>query len=245
MPLQSDLYKYHSDNFRSVGCAFESVTGAARDAIRARDTPGVRALTFSAALLLGAKIECRLKKLLFEPASFTDAERSLVTSPRNQIQRWSIAIDVGFRRRYNVWRLDEASVGADTAARHRFLHDTLATSLRPIVEVRNRLAHGQWEHALNSNETDLSPDLHTQLMAESVETLSIKDRVSFHYSRIIEDLIISAAAFERDYTASVDKLRQVLTSLECADFEQYEDAILRRSTEGRARRLAVEAGQRS
>lgn len=239
MADRSVLYRYHCDNFRSVGRAFESVTGAARDSIRSRDAAAVRALTFSAALLLGAKIECRLKKLLFEPASFTDLERTLVTSSRSQIRRWSTAIDVGFRRRYNVWRLDEPSVGADVAERHRLLHDTLETSLRPIVTIRNRLAHGQWEHVLNSNETDLSPDVQTLLTSETVETLSIKDRISYHYSRIIEDLVISAAAFERDYAASVEKLSQALQALDLADFAQYEAKILHRSAVGKARRLAA------
>lgn len=239
MVNRATLYRVHCENFRSVGKAFESVTGAARQAIRSRDSDAVTALTYSSALLLGAKIECRLKRLIFEPASFTETERIQVTGSRSQIDRWSAAIDVGFRRRYNVWRLDSASIGSQAVDRHEFLQQTLDAALRPVVEIRNKLAHGQWEHVLNYRETDISPDIHSLLRTETVETLSIKDRIAYHYAKIIEDLVISASAFERDYQKSVEKLQAALTNLESADFTRYEAMILRRTLAGKAKRLTA------
>ena len=127
-------------------------------------------------------------------------------------------------------------------ARYETLHDLLAFHFRPLIELRNKLAHGQWAYPLTMSRQDVSKPQLKALKAENLLTLEIKDRVAEHTCRIINDLVVSAPTFERDFDLHFGRLGEVLLALKKADYGKYESELVRRSEKGRRKREAALSG---
>lgn len=157
-----NLYKAHVKNLRAVDTALERMLRELNASLSRGDDTTSEALLKTTMLLLGAWAEDRLRKMLFEPKGFTAAEREQITSAGSQIEIWKAALELGFRKRYQIPFANLSQMLPLTPrARYAALLNIINDDLRPIIEVRNKLAHGQWVRPLNSQNDEYSPT-HTQ-----------------------------------------------------------------------------------
>jgi hypothetical protein len=96
MKTESELYCFHCANLREVARGIERVEIAARRAIATVDEVTLHALIRLYALLLGAWAECRLKKLLYEPSGFDQADRAKIRAVSDQHGRWRATVEYLF-----------------------------------------------------------------------------------------------------------------------------------------------------
>ena len=142
----SKLYLHHVANLREIDVALNNTARLARAAIASRDPQqSLRTLLRMYSFLIGAWAECRLRKLLHEEFGFTDPERAVVSVQSTQLEQWQETIDLAFRKHHRITQapLDERVLGVAHAARRAALHDALNNELRIVIEIRNKLAHGQ------------------------------------------------------------------------------------------------------
>jgi ribosomal protein L20 len=193
------LYKAHVKNLRAVDTAFERIVRELNASLARGDHKTADALLKTAMLLLGGWAENRLKKLLYEPNGFSGAHQASINSANSQLESWKVALEHGFRKRHNL-RSANLLVALPLTPRSHYiaLVSTLETELRPIIEVRNKLAHGQWVRALNSENTDFAPLTVALINGENAHTIKCKKRVLSNLAMIIHDLIAGNHAFERD-----------------------------------------------
>ena len=151
------LYKFHVKNICSIEIALNNSALAARSAIAEQNEPAIKSFVSLNSFLLGAWAENRLRKLLFEDSGLSDSERCTVISQSSQLEKWEKLIEVSFRKHYNVptAELNESTLPFTATARYKVLKEILDQDLRSIIEIRNKLAHGQWVYPLNSDETDI------------------------------------------------------------------------------------------
>ena len=101
-PAGSKLYKYHVSNLRSIDIAIKNTAISSRRAIAEKNHKSTDSFVRLYAFLLGAWAETRLKKLLFEPTGFQETERQLILSQTTQLDKWQKAVEVAFRKQYDV-----------------------------------------------------------------------------------------------------------------------------------------------
>jgi ribosomal protein L20 len=195
----TQLYKAHVNNLRAVDTAFERIVRELNASLARGDEKTADALLKTAMLLLGGWAENRLKKLLYEPNGFSGAHRATINSANSQLASWQVALEQGFRMRY---ALPSAALSVvlplTPRSYYNALVSTLENELRPIIEVRNKLAHGQWVRALNSDNTDFAPLTVALINGENAHTIKCKKRVLSNLAMIIHDLIAGNHAFLRD-----------------------------------------------
>ena len=150
-PSDSKLYKYHVTNLKAIQIALDQTSRLTRPAIGSGDVKTCNSLIRLFAFLIGAWAECRLMKLIYEPNSFDKADRKKIQSKKARIDQWHLAVELAFRKQYEVpkAKLSEHTLSFTAFARFRAIEDILDADLRQIVEVRNKLAHGQWIYPLN------------------------------------------------------------------------------------------------
>jgi len=149
----SKIYSQHVANLRELEAALSSVGRLAKASIAQRDPErSLGSLIRLYAFLIGAWAECRLKKLLHEEFGFTAAERGEVLKGKTQLDQWELTIDCAFRKHYRIPKaeLSERTLGVSVASRRTALRSALGTDLRIVIEIRNKLAHGQWMYPFNS-----------------------------------------------------------------------------------------------
>jgi hypothetical protein len=230
-------YEYHAANFRSVALALDQVERLGKDAIRKNDESATVTATRLYALLLAAALETRLLKLLHE-TRVRDADRTRVLSASSQRDRWAEAITSGFQHHYRVAPSQELEAKLDTTPRYRLtvLLQVVDTELRPLIEIRNTRAHGQWFYAFNHDLDALNTDLMRALNTENLRGLQHKREIAKAFANTVQDLLVSDTTFERDFDSHFKEIERRRHQLTRDDYEGYV-AFLRRRHERRHRYL--------
>lgn len=215
------LYNIHSKNLAAVDSAIKRVRHSANRAIAEGQLAVAEDFARVYAWLLAAKLETRLRKALYEPPSLEEARRDLVLSEPTQEQRWLRLIDEAFMRRYNVPR--PALLDMTPRLRRTVLTAAVTQDLLPIMQLRNKLAHGEWSVALTSAGTDVSPDLTKMLHTLNLLTLKHQDRLIGRIGDAVTDLVVSRPTFERDFDAHFRAIEDARKSIASADYQKWVD----------------------
>jgi hypothetical protein len=233
------LYKAHVKNLRAVDTALERMFRELNSSLSRSDDTTSDALLKTTMLLLGAWAEDRLRKMLYEANGFDAAERQQITAAGSQIDIWKAALERGFRKRYQIPSANLLQIlPFTTRARYEALLNVIDVDLRPIIEVRNKLAHGQWVRPLNSENDDYSPSHTQQINGENAHSVKCKHRLLEYLSQIIHDLAVGAAAFERDFDGHYSNLEHAKREITSRSYAKWLAAMRSKYQRGRALRTA-------
>lgn len=241
MPASNQkLYQYHVKNNHSVEIALKNASLAARKAIAEENVPGTKSFVSLYAFLLGAWAENRLKKLLYESPGLTANERNLVSVKSSQFEKWEKLIEVVFRKHYQVpaAALDDSSLPFTAAARYKALNEILNQDLKSVIEIRNRLAHGQWVYPLNSDENDIEQGKYQALNQENIAALQYKKSMITSLADIAHDLVVSLPTFERDFDKHFKQTSNTRKNLKNRSYQKYAENLIEKRKRGIQKRKA-------
>ncbi len=234
---RENLYKAHVNNIRAVEIAFERIMRELNGSLARGDEKTADALLKTAMLLLGAWAENRLRKLAYEPNGFSQREREMVSAATSQMESWKKAIELGFRKRYGMPKADlSASLPITARSHYQTLLVILEDDLKPIIEVRNKLAHGQWSRTLNNANDDFSQEMMARISGENALTVKFKKRLLNYLAQLIHDLVAGNEAFERDFDLHFKNLEQAKRDITKRLFSSWLRAMQEKHRRGRAAR---------
>lgn len=232
------LYRAHVQNIRSVRTAIEHVERDLKFAIARQNDVSADALLKLLLLLVGSWAECRLRKLAYEPNGFSEVERTEIQAQPSQIDRWNKAVEFGFRKRYKVTaHVLKPALPFTPRARFTTIVASLQEDLKPLIEMRNSLAHGQWERPLTNDELNINQDMCQNLALENCLSAGFKLKILEVLSSAIHDLIAGNHAFERDFDRHFSILEQTRRNLATRNYEDWKGHMIdkyRRGLELRA-----------
>lgn len=228
------LYRFHVTNIHSIEIALNHSALSARAAISEENQPAIKSFVSLYALLLGAWAENRLRKLLYENNGLASAERASVVAQPTQLDQWLKVIEVAFRRHYNVPSapLNNQTLPFTANARYEVLRQILEQDLRNVIEIRNKLAHGQWVYPLNSEGTDIEQGKYQQLNDENLLSLQYKKSLLTSLADIVHDLVVSLPTFERDFDQNYKHITTTRINLNNRSYEKYAAQLVAKRTRG-------------
>lgn len=231
-----DFYRFHTANLREIEAAIRHVLRDLHRSIGSSHRRTVSAYTRLFALLLGTWAECRLQKLLYEPGSkaFTDQDRGVIRNAQSQYERWTFAIDLAFRKQYGIPNgpLQPPQLPSTVHYRYNAIIEALTTHLKPTIELRNKLAHGQWIYTLTNDELGISVTEMCAVRFENSLTLKLKQNLLSHLVDVIHDLVVSRPTFDRDFDDHFRGLESARIDLKRADYKVYEQQMRDRHRRG-------------
>jgi hypothetical protein len=237
-PPDSKIYSYHVSNLRAIKLAQDHVSSDIKKAIAAQDRNKIDSLVRLFAFLLGAWAECRLKKLLYESNGFIASDRLIVLQKSSQIEQWTQAVELGFCRHFKipVGRLSANNMSFSAFCQYEELLSILNLNLRPVIEVRNKLAHGQWIYPFNNECTDIENEKYKAINKEDFQTLNFKFMMVNKLADIIHDLVVSDETFKRDFDKNYRTLNQYKIDLTARKYVDYENKLISSFKEGKIKR---------
>lgn len=232
------LYQFHVANLQEIDRAMDKVARSLRTFVSQNDEISVSAFIRLYALMLGAWAECRLRKLVYEPHGFNSDERELILAESTQLRQWQKAVELAFRRQYNIPKASlSASVLPHSAyARFDTLSRMLEKDLGSTIELRNKLAHGQWVYPLNSNCDDVAQEQMNALRVESLLSLQFKKTLLESLSSAIHDLVVSKPTFERDFDHHLQVIKETQRNLKNRDPEKWAESMRNKYDRGKVRK---------
>lgn len=225
--IASKLYKYHSNNLRFLNTALEKNAASARIAIATEDQDSIKTFVRVHHFLLGAWTEVRLCKLLNEHQSFDSVEMEKIKKCQTQLEQWNKVVELAFRRRYKVKKasLSDNSLDPTTYHRYQVINGVINHELKDIIELRNRIAHGQWEFLLNSEATNVERDKMEKIQRENLQSLIFKQRMINYLANLIHDLVVSPDTFERDFDKHYRGILTFQKHIEKKSYADYEKML--------------------
>ncbi|MFE7984778.1 hypothetical protein ACFUZA_21770 [Streptomyces cellulosae] len=176
--------------------------------------------------------EARLRKITHDPQGFNERERKLIAGSKSQIDRWKSAVDFAFRRQYSIpmhLELQDSSVDSVVISRYGIIVEMLDGDLKPIIEGRNKIAHGQWVWELNNLETQFKGRA-----ADPMNYLAISRRgeIIDNLAEIVHVLIVSEPAFQREFDRLYGKISSTRCVIDGNDYPQFEAKIRNSGQQG-------------
>jgi hypothetical protein len=234
------LYQFHVANLQEIDHAMEKIARSLRASVSQGDEATVSAFMRLYALLLGSWAECRLRKLIYEPQGFNSAERELIQSEGTQLKQWQKAVEVAIRRQYNLPKANLSANVLPHSANTRYdtLSKMLVNDLSSIIELRNKLAHGQWVYPLNSEGNDIAQEQMNALRIENLLSLQFKKTLLESLSSAIHDLVVSKPTFERDFDDHIQVISETQRNLKNRDYEKWAEGMRQKYQRGKVKKAS-------
>lgn len=227
MPV--DLYDVHLDNERALAEAFNIARHFCKSAIRSGNDRQEIALTNNCALLLGAKLENTLLRIIYDPSGFNKDRRRRILSAPTVSDRWMRVVKEAFASRHGlpVSQIPR-SLPFTAQARYTELERLVKEQFNPLIELRNSLAHGQWHRTLNSSGTKVDSRRMAQLAKQNLWRITIQNNILHHMALLIYDLVVTRNAFERDFDIHWNNLHSAIRRLESGSAQNWEQMLRER-----------------
>ncbi|MDD2994987.1 MAG: hypothetical protein PHP99_02080 [Paludibacter sp.] len=179
------IYQSSVKNVRELKTQSKNLKKLINKAIISSDNQSIELLTKLFALLYSAFAETCFLKMIHTPYGFSDDYIYQITSQRNLEQQWNKCLELAFAAINNIANKGEIQNKKQTLERYIKLY------IIDPSQIRNKIAHGQWSIALNSENTDKN-DITTQKIASlDYVNIDILFQIYEKIGQTVEDLIES------------------------------------------------------
>jgi hypothetical protein len=206
-----DIYSAYVDNLRIIQYSIDdSFRNIKTKIANKKNDDEINSNTKLLVLLLGIWSEARLEKLINERSIFNKREIQLIESEKTKINQWKLIIELSFRKHYNIYFGDELTKDNlnHMYTKYNNLMNYVDNYLQSIIEVRNKLAHGQWICQPNKNKTNQNTNINIQqLQNENYLSLEKKYQILNYLTQIIHDLVVSPTTFTRDFKKNYNEIK--------------------------------------
>lgn len=157
-------------------------------------------------------LEVQLNIILYRHAKFEGLTIDRSFHRKSETEKWVILIETAFRESYGINPKKELSVTTlgDTAF-HRYekIVTTVKTDIEPYIQLRNRIAHGQWSVAFNEVGQGKNTELTQMAWTLSKRDLMLLKIFIKNLPKLVNDIALSKKAFEQDYDKYMGRINLV------------------------------------
>jgi len=201
--------KVHRKNRAALSKAIVQMNRSLNESIQRKDKEKEYVQARCLFLLWVSWMEVSMDLILHSANKLTEAERKSIVACRREIDRWNLCLDLCFAKHYLTGKkrsLTKINLGPTAFYRFQELKAILKDYIDPYIEIRNRLAHGQWMIAINSEGSGKNQDLTTRLMVLSKKELLLVKMMVKNFVNLVNVLACSKNEFEKKYDETISKM---------------------------------------
>lgn len=201
-----NIYILQSRNVRYLKKIQKNLTMDINKCLIKKDLFQLHVKTKYYAMLYSSVSESQFVQILYTPNGFRYSEIVEIKKQRNIVDSWNSMIDIAFKK---VGKVEQNS---DLKKKSEKIKKIIDEYIRKPQELRNKIAHGQWIHALNSENTKENIDTTKRIENLDVVQISIWFEVHQYLCFIIRDLIQSPKkGFHNNYWSNLVELEKFLS----------------------------------
>ena len=114
-------------------------------------------------LVYSSWTEATLVKLIHTPFGFTEIEKKKILKDKDVLNKWKKCVNTAFSK--------FRKSGSEIPNKKKKIHKLLDDYLKSQANIRNKIAHGQWEFPLYAN--NLSHDPNAQILINLIDVIQI------------------------------------------------------------------------
>jgi len=161
-------------------------------------------------ILWMSQLEVEFNLLISENKHFTkDFMTEVDIENLSIVDKWDSLNNYFFKAQYfkhQERELNELNLGLTNFSRYIAIHNFIQNNLKAFVEMRNKLAHGQWAVSFNWSGNDKNQQLTTNIWKLSKKEIMLIKSISKNLPPLMKLLITSKKTFERDVDRHMHRL---------------------------------------
>lgn len=179
------IYQASVSNVRELKKQKNNIKRLFNKSVRTNDHSSFNALTKLFALLYSSFAEVCFLKMVHTPYGFSEDLIRQIQEQRNLEQKWNKCLELAFAQIDNMANKGEIQNKKLILQRH--INDYI---IEPS-QLRNKIAHGQWQVALNNDNTAINNNTTAKILALDLVQVDILFEVYEKIGQTLEDLIES------------------------------------------------------
>lgn len=205
-----DLYVLQSNNVRKLKKVEKNLVRTINTYLKKNDSFQVELNTKLYALVYCTLSEAQFIQIVNTPDGFMDTEIEKIKAEKKRngvVKAWELLFDMAFDKVNVNWKTN-----SDLLNRRKEVQNIIDDYIKTPSELRNKVAHGQWDLALNRENTAENTSKTLELNNLTVIQITIWSKVHQFLGLIVRDLIQSPkSGFHRNYWINLVKLQQFIT----------------------------------
>jgi len=231
------LYKQHIKNLVQIEQAIKLIQLDLRRYISTEQVKNEEIYTKIFSYLVTCWAEVRILKLAYEPNTFTDNEIKEIINASTLKDKWVKALNISVCKAYNITFSNDKQIitsrlNFTPKTRYLALINLIENDLMQSIEIRNRIAHGQWVYAFTNNLEKISTNLTKELKTENIVSLQLKIKLFKSLTQIIHDLAVSPPTFEKNFDMNFNMVEQQINNLHKRDYNKYKIKMVEKYKRG-------------
>lgn len=207
-----DIAKAHAKNRTQIRKAITQLNRSLNQAIKDNNKELEKANVRMIMILYAAYLESTLSYLLyFYGAQIKMVSVDYIIEKKTVHERWCHFIDFCFRRNFLGGKrraLTLVNLNHTNFNRYTYLKSMVDNEVRAIIEIRNKLAHGQWAVAFNSDGDDKNVEVTTRLWTLTKKDVLVTKNIVNKFTEIMDALISSEEYFSSIFDDAVGALEE-------------------------------------
>jgi len=206
-----EFEKLHSLNRKQVQKAIKQLNRSLNNAISKNENDLAYANVRCLFILWVSWLECSLNIILHSANKLSYSKRRDIIKRRTEFNRWSRLIEISFTNYYLKGRqrdLNKLNIGATAFYGYNELNNILKDHIITFIEIRNRLAHGQWYVAFNNESSSKNDDITRHLWTLSKKDMLLVKSIIRSFASLMDDLVTSKKRFEDRFDTLVNRIVQ-------------------------------------
>lgn len=200
-----EIYEASVQNVRELKKQAKVIKILLNQALRANRMHEVNALTKTYALMYSAYAEVSFTKLVHTPHGFEESYIQQILSCRNLDEKWNKCM------KFALARISHDHNKGQIANKLKWLRQMLNDYIIAPSQIRNKIAHGQWNTCLNNDCTSVNPTMSAAVSSLDYVQIDRLFAIYEMFSQCIEDLIESPfKAHYRDFYSRVSALESYI-----------------------------------
>ena len=203
-----DLYVLQSKNVRHLKQVKDNLVKDVNKELKKLDNNfNIELKTKLLALLYCTISEAQFIQIVHTPKGFSYAEIEMIKGKRSIVDGWKLMIDLAMNK------VGDWNNVNDLLNRRNELHNIVAIYIEEPQGLRNKIAHGQWVHALNNINTNENQDTTNRMKNLDVVKITIWLEIHQYLAYIIRDLVQSPQkGFHNNYWVNLVKLNDYIAN---------------------------------
>jgi hypothetical protein len=180
-----EIYKASVENVKELKKNRKNINQLVNQSIRNKSTDFITTLTKTYALVYSSFAETCFLKMIHTPYGFSDELIRQIMSQRNLADKWTKCLNLAFQQIQNMENIGEVQ------NKKQALDRLIKKYILEPSQLRNKIAHGQWKIALNSENTATNSETTTKINTIDFVQVDVLFQVYEKISQAVEDLIES------------------------------------------------------
>ncbi|MBN8681646.1 MAG: hypothetical protein J0L99_03305 [Chitinophagales bacterium] len=175
--------QFHQDfnqNVKALESARKNLNQRINHCLRKSDFDSLRIYTKLYALLYCAWAEANLVKIVHTPFGFSEDEKKHILQPRDVVEKWIRCMNTAFAK------FKQRTNSSEIPNKKRKINKLIKQYIETPRELRNKIAHGQWEFPLESN--NIKPATDVKISLDTIDIIQID--IWFDVSKSLSNIVL-------------------------------------------------------